>query len=767
MTDMHERETAGDLSPWWRYGALITVLVGFGVAFWIAGNTYRIAPPIPDKVVDSTGAVLFTGADIMAGQQVFLKHALMEHGTLWGHGAYMGPDFSAEYLHRLAMDAAGELSQRDYGKPIEALTASQRQALDGQVRVLLVTHRYDSRNGTLLFTQPEAVSYRAQIERWRSYFAAAHGSSGLPAGTVSDPGEIRQLTSFFAWAAWASAARIPGKNYSYTNNFPYDPDVGNGPSSDAVIWSALSLVALLAGTAAILFAFGRFDYLGWKGKSAHIHPDLLPGGAGPSQRAVLKYFVVVVVLFLGQTLTGGALAHFRAQPEGFYGFDLSAILPGNLLRTWHLQLGIFWIATAYVAGGLFLASALGRREPRGQVGLINVLFVALAAIVFGSLAGEMLGMKQLMGKAWFWFGHQGWEYLELGRGWQCLLVVGLLLWTALLIRAVRPALKDPEQREISTLFLISAFTIPLFYLPAFFFGRDTHFTVVDTWRFWIIHLWVEGFFELFATVMVAVMFFKLDMVSRKTATRVIYLDAILFLGSGIIGTGHHWYWTGQTSFSMAISATFSAMEVVPLVLLSLDASAFMRLMKAECAICGKRIDLPHKWTFYFLIAVGVWNFIGAGVFGFLINMPIVSYYEAGTNLTANHGHAALMGVFGFLAVALLVFALRQASTDERWKQVQKFIKVSFWGLNIGLALMVVLNLFPTGVLQFRDVVENGYWHARSEAFLGSPLMQTFAWLRMPADMIFILFGVAPLLIATLLAYKDAGKVSPSRDEATA
>ncbi len=254
--------------------------------------------------------------------------------------------------------------------------------------------------------------------------------------------------------------------------------------------------------------------------------------------------------------------------------------------------------------------------------------------MWAAWSGEALGLKQLLGKMWFWFGSQGWEYLEIGRVWQILLVIGLIVWTILLVRGVGPARRDPAEREITTLFLLSAFAIPFFYLPAFFFNTASHFTVADTWRFWIIHLWVEGFFELFVTVMVAVMFYKLNMVTRQTATRVIYLDAILFLGSGIIGTGHHWYWTGQSAASLALSSTFSAMEVVPLILLTLDASDFMRLMRSECEICGQRIGIPHKWTFYFLISVGVWNFIGAGVFGFLINLPVVSYYEVGTNLTA-------------------------------------------------------------------------------------------------------------------------------------
>jgi nitric oxide reductase subunit B len=720
-----------ELSRWWRYGVVFVALAGLGVLLWIALHTYTgdVGTPIPTRVVDLNGQTVFTGADIIAGQQVFQKHALMENGTIWGHGAYLGPDFSAAYLHQLALDTK------------DPATLSE--------------NRYDAKTGTLRFTASETASYRRQIEQWTHYFAGSPASRGLPARTITDPEEMRELVAFFAWTAWGAAARMPGKSYSYTQNFPYEPLLGNGPSGDAVLWSALSLITLLAGIAVVLLAFGRFDFLGWQGRDAHVHPGLLPGRTTPSQRATLKFFVVVALLFLVQALAGGGLAHYRAQPESFYGFDLAAYLPSNLLRTWHLQTAIFWIVTAYVGGGLFLADALGACEPRGQVRGINLLWVALLLVVGGSMLGELIGIKQLAGKLWFWFGNQGWEYLDLGRAWQVLLVLGLGFWVVLLARAIGPARHDPERREMATLFLISAATIPLFYLPAFFFGSAARFTVVDTWRFWIVHLWVEAFLELFVTVMVATLFYKLGLVSRQIAARVIYLDALLFLGSGIIGTGHHWYFTGQTMASMALSSIFSAMEVVPLILLTLDATHFVRLSRERCDVCGQAVSLPHQWTFYFLIAVGVWNFVGAGVFGFLINLPVVSYYEIGTNLTANHAHAAFMGVFGMLAVALLVFALRQVSSEAHWKKMQRYLRVSFWGLNLGLAGMVVLNLFPSGVLQLLDATRHGYWHARSAAFSSQPLIVAMEWARMPADLVFIVFGVGPLVIVTLRTYRHA------------
>jgi nitric oxide reductase subunit B len=740
------------LSPWWRRSVALVFLIGMAVLIFISVMAYRHAPPIPAEVVGPGGAPVFAGRDIEAGQQVFLRYALMQNGTIWGHGSYLGPDFSARYLHELSLDAGNALAKDAFGRDLSMLDEAQRAALNGQVALLLKQNRYDATSKTLLFSEAEKASFERQLLLWADYFAHPTNNGGLPSKYIADPEEIRQLTAFFAWAAWASVAKRPDKPYSYTNNFPYDPTVGNLLTRDAILWSALSVVMLLGGLALVLFTFGRFDYLGWKGGQPEIKPIMRPGEATAGQKAVVKYFVIVALLFLTQVMIGGALAHYRAEPGDFYGIDLAQFLPSNILRTWHLQLALFWIATGYVAGGLLLASSLGQDEPRGQSTGIHLLFWALVVLVGGSLAGEILGIHQVFGTLWTWFGHQGWEFLELGRFWQVILAVGLSFWLGLLYRALAPALRDPERKEIAWLFLGAAASIPVFYLPAFFFGSTTNFAVVDTWRFWIIHLWVEGFFELFVTVLVAVTFYQLGLVRRINVVRVIYLDAILFLAGGIIGTAHHWYWTGQTNVTMALAAMFSALEVVPLTLLTLDAWDFMKVTGTTGRSAPHAKVIPHKWAFYFLMAVGFWNFVGAGVFGFLINMPVVSYFEAGTVLTLNHGHAALLGAFGMLAMALLVLALRHVLTDDQWAVPEKWVRVSFWGMNAGLALMVITNLFPVGVLQIRDVLNNGYWHARGMEFMGQDGIRLLEWASLPSHAVLIGLGVLPMVVASGLTY---------------
>lgn len=744
----------GPVSPWWLRTVGIVMVLGFAMLIAITALAYRNAPPIPDRVIDAQGNTLYTGDDVRDGQAIFLRYGLMDNGSIWGHGAYLGPDYSALALHQMGLDTAAALALERFGKPMEQLDEVRRAGIRAQTAVVLKTNRYDADTRTLQLTDAETRAYRQQIGYWREYFTASGRNGGLKPNLITDATELAQFTAFVDWAAWVSVANRPGSDYSYTNNFPYDPSVGNLPTGGTLLWSALSLVVLLAGIATVLLIFGRYENLGWVSGDRHIHPQVLPGAASPGQRALVKFFVVVAVLFLAQTLLGGAIAHSRAEPGDFYGFPIDKWLPSNLLRTWHLQTAIFWIATAYVAAALFLGRTLRRSEPRGFAVWVNLLFVAFAIVIFGSLIGEWVGMSGLLGKLWFWLGNQGWEYLEIGRLWQVLMIVGLFAWFAMLCWLARPSQVEEQAKPLTRMFLVAALAIPAFYIPALFFGDKTNYTIVDTWRFWIIHLWVEGFFELFATTIVALTFYQLGLTRRNTALRVIYLDAILYFFGGLVGTGHHWYFSGQTQINLALAGLFSVLEVVPLTLLTLDAWKFVSTTRAECDECGKRVNIPHKWTFYFLMAVGFWNFAGAGVFGFLINLPIISYYEVGTILTPNHGHAALMGVFGMLAIALMVFVLRQSSDERQWPGIEKYVRVSFFGCNIGLAMMLVFSLFPGGVLQVWDVVQNGYWHARGMDYTSSPLAKTLEWLRLPGDLVFIVFGAIPLVIAALKGWTN-------------
>jgi len=605
------------------------------------------------------------------------------------------------------------------------------------------------------------VAFNHLCGYYQTYFGQTSGQYGLRPAAITDPGQLAHLTAFFAWSAWASAALRPQRAYSYTNNWPPEALVANHPTADTVVWSVLSLIALLGGIGILLFAFGRWEFLGWHG-AEHRTVSFRPPDKvvlTPAQRACGWFFLVMALLFLAQTLLGGASQHYRADISSFFGIRLNALLPYNLARTWHLQLAIFWVATSYLAAGIFLAPMIAGREPRRQHWLAYALLGALALVVFGSLIGEMAGIQGWLSRGWAWFGDQGFEYLDLGRFWQILLTLGLGFWVAILFRGLRSRLRTEHRGNMPWLFFFSALSIPAFYAVGLLARPDSNFTTTDYWRFWVVHLWVEDFLELFTTVMVAYVFVLLGVVRERVASALIYLDIVLYSAGGIIGTMHHVYFSGEPSVHMALGAFFSAAEVIPLTFLTLEAWSFLQLGTHQAA--KSRTPFPHYWSVMFLAAVGFWNFLGAGVFGFLINLPVVSYYEIGTALTANHGHAAMMGVYGMLAVALALFCLRYIIPVDRWSD--RAAKISFWSLNLGLVWMVFATLLPLGILQLYHSVSVGYFDVRTLKFVTSPSNHIIEWLRLPGDVAFILGGVLPLVYLCWLGVRHVRPRAESQE----
>lgn len=729
----------------WPQAALLVFVVGFGILGVLALRTYTASPPLPSRVVDPAGRLVFDRDDILGGQELFLTRGLMDYGSVFGHGGYLGPDFTAEYLRRAArLVAARNGESEQNGGP--RTWAEFRE------------NRYDPATDVLAFTTGQAAAFERERATLTAFFAQPSTRTGLSPGLFSDPEDVRRLTAFVAWSAWACSAQRPGADYSYTNNWPPEPLVLNHPTGTMVVWSVLSLVMLLGGIGLLFAAFGRWRFLGWAGREAQALTFLRPQDVPltPAQRATGWFFLVMALLFLAQTLVGGASQHYRAELADFFGVNLAALLPFNVVRTWHLQLAIFWVATSFLAAGIFVAPMIAGREPRGQRALAFLLLGALAVVVVGSLVGELGGIH-----GWirgYWLGNQGFEYLELGRLWQILLIVGLFVWVAMLYRTLRPRLAREHLGNMPWLFFFAALAIPAFYAVGLLAHPRAHFTVTDYWRFWVVHLWVEDFLELFTTAIVAYLFVLLGVVAEKVALRLVYLEIILYSVGGVVGTMHHVYFSGEPSEHMALGAFFSAAEVIPLTFLTVEAWSFLSLGKAQQR--EGATPFPHRWAVMFLAAVGFWNFVGAGVFGFLINLPIVSYYQIGTALTANHGHAAMMGVYGMLAVGLALFAIRYLVPPERWSD--RLAAVSFWSLNVGLGWMVFATLFPVGVLQLYRSVTVGYFEARQLEYVTARPLTLFEWWRLPGDALFIVGGVLPLVVLCWRGIRTAPRPSPAR-----
>ncbi|MBE0565927.1 MAG: nitric-oxide reductase large subunit [Krumholzibacteria bacterium] len=719
------------------------VIVGsFAVLGYYGREIYREAPPIPDRVTGPQGEVVFTGQDIRDGQNVWQSTGGHELGTVWGHGAYVAPDWSADWLHREAEHVLDGWARRDFGRAAADLDVEQRAALTARLQQELRTNTFDPATGELRLSADRVAAVRAVAAHYAALFGDDPAQAGLREAyamrtpTVAGAGRLEQLTAFFFWTSWACVTERPGMDITYTNNWPPDDLVGNRPTGALILWTGFSVILLIAGIAALAWYYAAHRDDGLDPQAMPADDPLLALEPTASMKATLKYFWVVTALVLVQVLAGVVTAHYGVEGGGFYGLPLGDWAPYSLVRTWHVQLAIFWIATSWLATGLFIAPAVSGHEPRFQRLGVNVLFGALLVVVAGSLAGQWFGIMQRLGlEANFWFGHQGYEYVDLGRLWQILLLVGLFLWLGLMVAALRPALRRADEaRPLLAMLLISCIAIAGFYGAGLMWGRQTNLAIAEYWRWWVVHLWVEGFFEVFATVVIAFLFVRLGLLKVRLATAAALFSTNVFLAGGIIGTFHHLYFTGTPTAVLALGATFSALEVVPLVLLGFEAYHNLTLSRAKPWITA------YKWPIYFFVAVAFWNLVGAGIFGFLINPPIALYYMQGLNTTPVHAHTALFGVYGMLGIGLMLFVLKGLAARRVWKD--GVIRFAFWTINIGLAAMVLLSVLPVGLMQTMASVRDGLWYARSAEFMQQDLLQTFRWLRVIGDTVFAVGTVA-------------------------
>lgn len=717
----------------WRWLGLVFVL-SFGALGFLGWQIHLQAPPIPTSVTTSDGDVVFTGEDIRRGQQAWLSSGGQQLGTVWGHGSYVAPDWSADWLHREAeaLRAVRASSRFDVSA---GLPAALQGALDAAVKAEMRRNTYDAESGRVQVSAERAQAIREVASHYDKLFgthpelAKLREQYAMMDGTLPAAQDRKALAAFFFWTAWAAATDRPGEpGISYTSNWPHEPLVGNTMTTSAAVWSMVSIVLLLAGIAAMLWLHGA---------SRHEEPVQPPkadplGGvvATPSMKATRKYFFAVAGLILLQVGMGIITAHYAVEGQSLFGIPLAEVLPYVVSRTVHTQVGIFWIATAWLATGLYIAPLLGGREPKLQKLGVDVLFWALIAIVVGSTATGWLGTLQRSGSDFsFWLGNQGLEFTSMGRVWQILLFVGLLFWAFLLGRALWPALKTPsESRGLIAMVFLSATCIGGFYATSLTWGQGTHYSMIEYWRWWLVHLWVEGFFEVFATAVIALLFTKLGLVRASSANRAIVAETIVFLFGGILGTLHHLYFTGTPTSVIAVGSVFSALEVVPLTLIGLEALQTWRRSQ------GMPWLAAYKWPILCFVAVGFWNTVGAGLLGFAINPPASLYYVQGLNMTPAHGHAALFGVYGMLGIGLTLFCLR--GLYARSLHADGLLKPAFWSLNIGLAMMVFLSLLPAGIYQAWASVSKGLWFARSPEVVHSPVMEALVWMRVPGDVVF-------------------------------
>ncbi|GGB44286.1 nitric-oxide reductase large subunit [Oceanisphaera marina] len=726
-----------------RLWTILLVVLGitFSVLGYFGSEVYRSAPPIPARVVTESGTLLTTKEGILDGQTAWQSVGGMQLGSVWGHGAYQAPDWTADWLHRELMAWLELASIDEFNQHYADVNGEQQAVLQHRLKTEYRSNGYNSTDDVLVVSERRAAAMANTAEYYHSLFGddpkyqSSRQSFAMKENTLPSAERRTDMTHFFFWTAWAAGTeRTPGEA-TYTNNWPPEPLIDNRPTAENVVWSLVSVVLLVAGIGGLVWAWA-FLRKEEKEPQAPITDPLTSFKLTPSQKSLGKYLFLVVALFTFQIMMGGATAHYTVEGQHFYGFELSKWFPYSLLRTWHLQSALFWIATGFLAAGLFLAPIInGGKDPKYQKLGVDILFWALIAVVVGSFAGNYLAIAQIMPPQLnFWLGHQGYEYVDLGRAWQIGKFIGLVLWLVLMLRGILPALRQPGDKHLLALLTASCVAIGLFYGAGFFYGERTHLSVMEYWRWWIVHLWVEGFFEVFAATALAFIFCSMGLVSKRMATTASLASASLFMLGGIPGTFHHMYFSGTTTPVMAVGATFSALEVVPLVVLGYEAWENWRLKNS--APWMEKV----KWPLMFFVAVAFWNMLGAGVLGFMINPPIALYYIQGLNTTATHAHAALFGVYGFLALGFTLMVLRYIRPNLVFNET--LMKTGFWWLNAGLVLMLFTSLLPIGIIQFVASASEGLWYARSESFMQQGLLQTLRWIRTFGDVVFIIGALA-------------------------
>ncbi len=735
---------------WWGPLLFILIISLAGVGM-IGFQTYNDAPPMTGFQTTS-GENLITKVTIEEGQEVFHKYALMEYGSYFGDGAQRGPDYTAEALHQVVLMMAEFRAQEFKKENGRELSDMELKIIGENIKDEIKENRYNEEDNIVILTEAQEFALKGLRTYYTNIFIDANTDESFPPpGYISNRQEISDLSDFFFWGAWVCGVKRPGSEFSYTHNWPYDPDAGNNPTSPVILWSVLGLLAFVLACGVVLYFIGQYNQLPNKffkqGVTGFLTFDQINKfSPTKTQRASFKFFFVAILLFLLQVLSGVMTLNEFVDFLGIVGINISAEVPITITRSWHLMLSLYWISTCWIASSIFILPIMAKREVKGQLRLINVLFVLLFVMVGGSLLGMVLGPKGLLGEWWYLLGHQGWEFVDFGKLYQALLMVIFILWAYIVYRGAKPAFIKGQPWNLPNWIMYSVIGIPLLFLSGFVAQPETNFVIADFWRWMVIHMWVEAFFEVFVTVIVSYLMVLMGLVSRQAAIRVVYIATLLFLGTGLLGISHNFYWNAKPVATMALGSVFSTLQFVPLILLTVEAWRFKNMPRMSLNGNGaskqniKEFAFPE--VFLFLIAMNFWNFFGAGVLGIIVNLPIMNFFEHGTYLTVNHAHAALMGVYGNISLAAMLFASKILFRPERWNR--NIVRLSFWSINAGLMLMVVLDLFPAGAIQFKSVLDHGLWYARSNEFITGSAFESLTWLRGIGASVFLFGGVCPL-----------------------
>ncbi|GAB1359669.1 cbb3-type cytochrome c oxidase subunit I [Porphyromonadaceae bacterium] len=725
---------------------------GLSTAFWVialimvsmliyyTANLQKEVPPIPKEVKSESGQLLYTYDDVVEGKAFFQQFDLTDWGSMLGMGAYIGPDFTTDFVHYRAKFLYDFYGMELYGKKNVELTEVERGAVKERVKQDF-KKQTTLLEQTTVYTDASAAAYKANQQYIIGLLVDGDPERGWRGGIIR-PEEAAKIAAFVDWGQLVASSYRPGTERTWSNNWPAEPLIDQDltfNSHKISLWEFLILWTLT-----IVVIYLSYEYLFKKEEGDTLEPAIKVTSLFRSQKKLLKYIPIVAGLFVVQLFLGGYLAHLYADPAKDF-IVSQDMLPFNVIRSMHTQIAILWVAVGWLVGGLLIAPWVANRDHK-YPWLIDVLWSALLVVAVGSIIGLYMGATGQLRETWFWLGNEGRELINLGRVWDIGLVIGLVFWFLLIISLIR---KAATNNPIVSTIIWSAFAIATLYMAGMMPLHKImpNYTVDDYYRWWVIHLWVELTFELFAAGVIAFFTVSLGLISHKVAVKVMFFELFLISLSGTLGVGHHYFWQGLDEYWIAIGGIFSALEPLPLALMIIEAMK----NKREKLYSGEQFDfgIPFMW----IAGSAVLNWIGAGFLGMMINTPTISYYSHGTYLIMPHGHVALLGAFGYISIAFLYMTSRSNALANGYIWTDKWSKIGFWTLTIG-ALLYAIPTYMVGIHQTEVAMESGYFFARLRETIEP--MKGWLWIRMVPDGMMVLGGVIvflDLFYKTFLAKK--------------